>query len=157
VIEIGSGHGGSLWAWCRVAAPDATIVSVDLPGGPFGSQDIDYARWRRFAQPGQRLQLIQGDSRDPAVVEQVKSVVPSAEFLLIDGDHTYEACMADYRTYGPLVRDGLVAFHDVTVHDDPGCGVDRVWREIRHGSSVELIDDDARGWRHWGGIGVLLR
>jgi hypothetical protein len=33
VVEIGSARGGTLWAWCQVAADAAVIVSVDLPRG----------------------------------------------------------------------------------------------------------------------------
>src|ERR671937_1324081 len=37
VIEIGAGHGGMLAAFCAAAAEDATIISIGLEGGPFGS------------------------------------------------------------------------------------------------------------------------
>lgn len=36
VVEIGTARGGTLFLWCRLAPNDATIISVDLPGGPFG-------------------------------------------------------------------------------------------------------------------------
>lgn len=36
VVEIGRAGGGSLWGFCQAAADDATIVSLDLPEGPFG-------------------------------------------------------------------------------------------------------------------------
>src|SRR5204862_237941 len=44
VVEIGTARGGTFFVWCRVARPDAVIVSIDLPGGRFGggyaSEDI---------------------------------------------------------------------------------------------------------------------
>src|SRR5580765_3151499 len=36
VMEIGTNHGGTLCIFSRLAAHDATIISVDLPGGEFG-------------------------------------------------------------------------------------------------------------------------
>ena len=36
VLEIGTAKGGSLYLWIQAATDDATIVSVDLPGGDFG-------------------------------------------------------------------------------------------------------------------------
>jgi hypothetical protein len=36
VLEIGTARGGTFYAWCKMAEPDATIISIDLPGGPFG-------------------------------------------------------------------------------------------------------------------------
>src|SRR5271168_3349491 len=34
-LEIGTWSGGTLFMTCRVADPDATVISVDLPGGAF--------------------------------------------------------------------------------------------------------------------------
>src|SRR6185437_6402969 len=36
VLEIGTARGGTLFAWCAMAAMDATIISLDLPGGIHG-------------------------------------------------------------------------------------------------------------------------
>src|ERR1039458_1756739 len=36
VVEIGTAHGGTLFLWCRLAHPQATVVSIDLPGGIHG-------------------------------------------------------------------------------------------------------------------------
>src|SRR5918994_5418053 len=36
VVEIGTDRGGTLFAWCRLADPEAVLVSIDLPGGLFG-------------------------------------------------------------------------------------------------------------------------
>lgn len=36
VLEIGTARGGTLFLFTRVAGPEATIISIDLPRGPFG-------------------------------------------------------------------------------------------------------------------------
>src|SRR5581483_5159299 len=36
VVEIGTKFGGTLAMWCAVAHPEATIISIDLPGGIHG-------------------------------------------------------------------------------------------------------------------------
>ena len=36
VIEIGTALGGTLYLWTQAAAADALVISIDLPGGPFG-------------------------------------------------------------------------------------------------------------------------
>jgi len=36
VLEIGTAGDGTLFVWCRLASDDATVISVDLPGGLFG-------------------------------------------------------------------------------------------------------------------------
>jgi len=122
VLEIGTARGGILFIWCRLASDDSTIVSVDLPGGPFGG---GYPMWRTvlykyFKKPRQKLHLIRGDSHDPRTLEKVKKILGGGEldFLFIDGDHTYEGVRRDFEMYSPLVRrGGVVAFHDIAPHD----------------------------------------
>src|SRR6516164_9531090 len=36
MLEIGSAKGGTPFVWCQMADPEATVVSVDLPGGDSG-------------------------------------------------------------------------------------------------------------------------
>jgi len=160
VVEIGRGRGGTLWALCRAAADDATIVSVDLPGGPFGGM-ADTAdirdRLAAHAGPGQHLHLVQADSRAPETVERVRELAPQVDLLFIDGDHTYEGVAADYELYAPLVRPGgLIAFHDILPHSaEVGCEVDRFWDELA-GEKIAITspsEENARG--QWGGIGIL--
>jgi hypothetical protein len=43
VLEIGTVGGGTLFLFTRAADPDAKIISMDLPGGPFGG---GYPRWK---------------------------------------------------------------------------------------------------------------
>ncbi|MEM1990703.1 MAG: hypothetical protein QW782_08765 [Candidatus Bathyarchaeia archaeon] len=64
LLEIGTANGGTLFLFCQVAEPDATIISIDLPGGPFGG---GYPEWRiplykSFAKERQRIHLIRGNS-----------------------------------------------------------------------------------------------
>ena len=156
-------EGGTLWAWCKLAEPDATVVSVDLPGGAYGGGYDDDAvrRFRSYASRGQRLEFVQRDSHDPETVAAVESILGPAmlDFLFIDGDHSYEGVKQDCEMYAPLVRrGGLIAFHDVLPHPEvPDCQVDRFWTEVRKNRRhLEfLYPEDIRSWGQWGGIGVL--
>ena len=135
VVEIGTLKGGTLWAWCRLAVDDAVIVSIDLPGGPFGGGYEEEAtdRLRSYAQSSQAVHLIRGDSHDPATLERVTQILGGRgiELLFIDADHTYNGVRRDFELFSPLVRPGgLIAFHDVVLHDDRSCEVDRLWREV---------------------------
>jgi len=137
VLEIGTARGGTLCLLTRVAAPDALVISVDLPEGPFGG---GYPAWksplyRSFAGPGQRVELIRGDSAAPQTRDRVERLLAdrSLDLLLIDGDHSYRGVRRDFETYAPLVRPGgMVVFHDV--HPGPAervGGVPEFWRQIR--------------------------
>jgi predicted O-methyltransferase YrrM len=163
VLEIGTCSGGTLWALCRVAAPDARIVSVDLPGGPSsGGTVVEPTVLGTYVLPTQRSHFFRGDSHRPEIREAVRETLTSAgpvDLLMIDGDHTYDGVKQDFEDYAPFVRDGgLIVFHDILHHPKvPACQVDRFWQEIRaryHHVEYCQPRHDA-GWGQWGGIGVL--
>jgi cephalosporin hydroxylase len=137
VVEIGTAHGGSLLLWARAAAPDALIVSVDLP--PWELDDPAELEKRQriasVASSGQRLHLVRGSSHDPAVLAEARRLLDArpVDFLFIDGDHSYDGVARDFRDYAPLVRPGgIVAFHDIHPHSRAwGGDVPRFWREVR--------------------------
>lgn len=159
ILEIGTASGGTLFLFSRVASEDATIISVDLPGGPFGR---GYPKWRiplykSFALPKQQIHLIRANSRDRGTLEQVKAILEGEQidFLFIDGDHSYYGVTRDFGMYGPLVRKrGIIVFHDIVpgLRENVG-GVPEFWREIKDNyDSREIVKD----WNQNGyGIGVL--
>lgn len=165
VLEIGTLTGGTLKAWCEATPDSALVVSVDLPGGEWGGgyTPEQAERIRGFARPGQRVELIQGDSQDPAVFATVLDVLRGrpVDFLFIDGDHSLEGVTADFDEYGQLVTPGgLIAFHDITVHTQvPDCRVSELWARVAPSWPARtwefVVDGDERTWGPWAGIGVL--
>jgi cephalosporin hydroxylase len=159
VLEIGTADGGTLFAHARLAAPDALVLSVDLPEGPFGG---GYPAWRTplyeaFARPGQRLELLRADSHAPATAERIEELLGGrrVEYAFIDGDHTYDGVRRDFELCRRFAADdAVVAFHDIAVHpSETGCEVHKFWREVkeryRHEEFVRDADQDCYG------IGVL--
>lgn len=134
VMEIGTHWGGTLHFWTRVAPDDATIISMDLPGGKFGG---GYSSWKKplyqsFERASQDLHLLRCDSHEASSLDSVNAILAGRkiDFLLIDGDHSYEGVKRDWEMYSPLVRSGgLVAFHDVAKSYDE-TQVERFWREL---------------------------
>jgi cephalosporin hydroxylase len=163
VVEIGTRKGGSFFAWCQVAEPDALIVSIDLPGGAFGGgyEEADIPIFRSYAQPGQELHFLRADSHDPATRRELLTILAGRDidFLMIDGDHTYDGVRQDFALYSPLVkRRGLIAFHDIVHHEQvPRCQVDRFWNEIKRNYRYRefVSEGEERSWGNWAGIGVL--
>ncbi len=159
-LEIGTAHGGTLFFLCRLACPEATIISVDLPRGRLsGYGPVLRLLFEQFPTRAQRLFLLQGDSHSLDMRDQVKEVLAGQEldYLFIDADHTYEGVRSDFEMYNPLVRKGgLIAFHDIVEGPQESVGgVPLFWNEIKVGCrSIEIIEDHRQGW---GGIGVLFR
>jgi predicted O-methyltransferase YrrM len=160
VVEIGTAHGGTLFLFCQTVAPDAQIVSIDLPNGIHGG---GYPYWRtgvyqRFARQNQRLSCLRADSHAPETLLKLKSVIGNQpiDFLFIDGDHTYDGVKKDFELYSPCVKPGgLIVFHDIAKHlEHFNCHVDDFWNEIKqHYEHREFIHDRNQGSC---GIGVLF-
>jgi predicted O-methyltransferase YrrM len=165
MLEIGTANGGSLFAFMRVCAPDAHVISVDLPHGKFGG---GYPIWKvpiykSFGERGQRLDLLRGDSHSPETLASVKSLLggETLDFLFIDGDHSYEGVRHDFESYRSLVRPGgLIAFHDIAPPHagvskemyDPG-DVPQFWTELKaQYGGQEFVDPSGHGCF---GIGII--
>jgi predicted O-methyltransferase YrrM len=163
VVEIGTARGGTLYAWCQVAAPNALLVSIDLPGGLFGGgyTGDDVSTFRAYGRPEQRLHFIRADSHASETRSMLETILNGGhvDFLMIDGDHTYDGVRRDFEMYAPLVGQGNpIAFHDTLPHPEgSSCEVERFWNEIRseysHTEFVDLGSDPLAP--QYGGIGVL--
>jgi cephalosporin hydroxylase len=155
VVEIGSDKGGSFYAWCQIATSDALLISVDLPGGPFGAFSEDVIEvLGSYGRDQQLVVSIVGDSRDPATLARVNQLLKGRpiDLLFIDGDHSYVGVRNDFERYAAFAK--RVVLHDIVPHPrQPECQVDRYWREIRAGRSIiEFIDPEDD---QWGGLGLV--
>lgn len=157
VLEIGTSMGGTLFLWTRLATNDATIVSVDLPGGSFGGgySPLRTPVYRLFARESQDLQLMRANSHESGTLDKVRRIFDPApvDLLFIDGDHTYEGVKRDWEMYSPLVRPGgLVAFHDIAGNYDD-TQVKRFWDSIKDNYEHREYSVDPKGYY---GIGVIV-
>lgn len=176
IVEIGSARGGTFWAFCQVAADDALLISIDLPGGDFGGSEIDqwtktgrdkYGSRNREAMRGhlradQRAEFIQANSQLKTTRHQLVRALQGRpiDFLMIDGDHSYEGVRKDFELYYDLVaEDGVIAFHDILPHPkEPRTQVHRFWDEIKDETTLEFKNPtEDWGWGQWGGIGVVMK
>jgi predicted O-methyltransferase YrrM len=159
IIEIGTARGGTLFLFSRVAADDASIISIDLMSEKSGG---GYPKWkaplyRSFALKDQQIHLLNEDSHEEATRRKAEEILEGekVDFIFIDGDHSYNGVKRDFELYSPLVRKGgIIAFHDIA-KPVPGSveGVYKFWQEvIRKYKYQEIIRDANQGWA---GIGLL--
>lgn len=161
VCEIGAAGGGTLFLFTRAAAPEATLVTVDVQFDPARK-----AALRSFARDGQEVVCLEGDSHSRETLRAVEDSFAGRplDLLFIDGDHSYEGVSADFQLYSPLVRrGGLVVFHDIVpdyrtryglkTRTDAG-GVPLFWSEVKaaHAAVEEIVEDAGQDGY---GIGVL--
>lgn len=159
ILEIGTAEGGVFWLLCRVAAADATLISLDLPpterfsGGIKHEIDLESMK-----MPGQKVHVIHGNSHAQETPAQIQKILgdQKLDLLFIDGDHTYEGVHQDFTMYSPFVRaGGFIVFHDIVKSVWPGCQVDRLWEELTQNQILSPKAIIGQVPSHYGGIGIL--
>jgi predicted O-methyltransferase YrrM len=139
-MEIGTLWGGTFYAHCAIAAPQAHLIAVDAFPHEHGPSMT--ARFRRLARASQTVTCIWADSHAESTARDVAAALRGEhlDLLFLDGDHTFEGVERDYEMYSPLVRDGgIIALHDISAHVDGG--VPAFWRTLRaQHEHVEFID-----------------
>jgi predicted O-methyltransferase YrrM len=158
-VEIGTARGGTLFLLTQALSPGARLVSVDLHFGPFGG---GYPHWKiplfhALAMGGPQLTLLRGSSQTPEMRDRVGTTLGGlADFILIDGDHSYEGAKRDFELYRELVAPGgIIAFHDIVPGSEERVGgVPRLGQELKaQYPHRELVRD----WKQGGFcIGLLL-
>ncbi len=161
IVEIGTATGGTFYALCQAAPSDAHIISIDLPGGPFGGgYDLnDVQVFKTYAKAGQTIYFMPEDSHTgdtkKGLLDRLKG--KKIDVLFIDGDHSYAGVKKDFELYEPLVaKGGIIIFHDICKHATaPECEVEKFWNEIKDKyENKEIIDPEDD---EWGGIGILIK
>jgi cephalosporin hydroxylase len=134
IIETGIAHGGSLvFSASMLALLDMTdAIAAGITLDPNKSErkvlglDIDIRAHNRAAieahPMASRIQMIQGSSIDPEIIEQVKQIAQNYQRILVclDSNHTHEHVLAELRAYAPLTSVGsyCVVF-DTIIEDMP--------------------------------------
>jgi predicted O-methyltransferase YrrM len=157
VMEIGTFRGGTLFVFSQLAAPGATMISLDFHMSFFGKVygALQRPLLRKFVRNGKSLYMVRENSHLPQTLDTIRKILRGhqLDFLFIDGDHSYEGVREDFMMYSPLVREGgLIAFHDIA--DSGGSReVHRLWNELKpnyqHDEFIHVTGDRAMG------IGVL--
>ena len=143
IIETGIAHGGSLiLSASLLALLDYTdAVSNAEAFNPLQSKrkvigvDIDIRAHNRQAieahPMSHMIQMFQGSSIDPALVQQVRQAASGYQRVLVclDSNHTHEHVLAELAAYSPLVSSGSYCIvYDTVVEDMPAeLFPDRPW------------------------------
>lgn len=129
IIETGVARGGSLIFY-------ASMLELIGGTGRVLGVDIDIRPHNRAAIEGhpmmRRIELLQGSSIDPAVVQQVQERAKGCQRVLValDSNHTHAHVLAELEAYAPLVtRDSYLVVFDTCIQRTPDALiVDRPWR-----------------------------
>jgi cephalosporin hydroxylase len=134
IVETGIAHGGSLILSASMlalldycdAVESGEMLDPRKPKRRVVAVDIDIRAHNRAAieahPMANRIDMIQGSSIDPDVVEQVRAKVGGAGRVLVslDSNHTHDHVLGELEAYAPLVTAGsyCVVF-DTIIEDLP--------------------------------------
>jgi Methyltransferase domain len=149
-VEIGTAEGGSL---ARIAAHSDEVHSIDLVRCP-------------AAQPD-HVELHVGDSHEllPALLERFTAEGRTADFVLVDGDHSRAGVRQDLLDLlsSPAVSRTVIVLHD-TFNGEVRAGITDV--DFSAYPAVALVELDMTGGymartgpfagQLWGGIGLVV-
>jgi predicted O-methyltransferase YrrM len=147
LVEIGVAEGASAFALRRVADVSAVLYLVDpyLPGRIPGLNLTKLCAQRNVnGCTNATVRFLEDFSHNAS-----KTWRTAIDFLFIDGDHSYEACMRDWQEWSPFVEaSGIVAFHDARTFQGgwpredwgPVMVVNQLFRE-RVNSDWTIIDE----------------
>lgn len=134
VIETGIARGGSLILSASI------LELVAQCGGPVDSKvvgiDIDIRAHNKKAildhPMSKRIEMIEGSSIDPAIIDQVSRLAAQSKNVLIflDSNHTHEHVLEELLAYGPMVSRGsyIVVFDSVIENMPDNLFADRPWK-----------------------------
>jgi len=143
IIETGIAHGGSLifsasmlalLDMCEAIETGATLDPKQSKRRVLGI-DIDIRAHNREAieahPMASRIQMIQGSSIAPEIIEQVRQVAQGYQRILVclDSNHTHDHVLAELEAYAPLTSvDSYCVVMDTLVEDMPKAMFpDRPW------------------------------
>jgi len=143
IIETGIAHGGSLILSASMlalldyadAAAAGTTLDPRSPKRKVLGLDIDIRAHNRTAieahPMASRIEMIQGSSIDPAIIQQVKKRAADFKRIMVclDSNHTHDHVLAELNAYAPLVSVGSYCIvMDTGIEDLPPelCN-DRPW------------------------------
>ena len=143
IIETGIAHGGSLIFSASMLAmldmcdaiESGSVIDPKQSNRKVLGIDIDIRAHNRAAieahPMSSRIQMIQGSSIAPEVIDQVKNIAKDHKRVLVclDSNHTHDHVLAELQAYAPLTSVGsyCVVF-DTIVEDMPAdMFPDRLW------------------------------
>ena len=141
IVEIGSAEGGHVYLLSSVLDKRKRHIIITID--PWGKRTKYSKHYRRYLKCVKMLKKvyphidyyhIRGDSQSEVTLKRLEAMLKgigcNIGFLFIDGAHSRNVVLADWKNYSALVEDkGLVGFHDVIAYKS----VAAAWQEITAG------------------------
>ena len=146
-MEIGVWHGVSTVILRRAMAPEGVLYAVDpFPPGRLGTSLQERIAHREVGRVARgHVRWVRQTGAEGAAAARAEGLT-GADFVFIDGDHSFAGIEADWAAWGPLVLPGgVVALHDSrssATRDLSGAGSARFTQEqVHQDDRFELLEE----------------
>ena len=133
IIETGIAHGGSLIfsaSMLELIGSEGRVLGIDIEIREHNRKEIE--RHPLF----KRIDLLEGSSIDPVIVEQVYNFAKDKKRILVilDSMHTHQHVLKELEIYSPLVKPGdyLIVFDTVINEMPDNFFPDRPWSKTNN-------------------------
>ena len=141
-VEIGVLYGGSIIEQMK-DSQECIFVGIDPFSGYYGNsydphRKVDLTEHYDIVKNNidennpnnHKYHLLKGFSGD--MVDEFKKLNLQIDYLFIDGDHSYQGVMDDFKNYSPFVsKDGIIVFDNYN---------DNAWQEVTTAVDELLLD-----------------
>ena len=143
IVETGVAHGGSLIYYASLckAMEKGRIIGIDIEIRSHNRTAVENHELASY------ITLIEGDSTDSNIVDQVKALVKPDETVLVilDSNHTKQHVLKELNAYSSLVTKGsyIVATDGSMkdLHDVPRGDPEWIWDNPTE-AALEFVDDN---------------
>lgn len=143
LVETGVAHGGSLIFYASLfeAMGHGRVIGVDIEIRPHNRVAIEAHAMAK------RIDLVEGSSTAPEVIDQVKRLIGADKKVLVvlDSNHTKGHVLDELRLYGPMIDVGsyIVATDGIMeqVAGGPRTGEDWTWNHPKAAAHAFVAED----------------
>ena len=143
LVETGVAHGGSLIFYASLfeAMGKGRVIGIDIEIRPHNRQAIEAHPMKK------RIELLEGSSTAPEIVDQVKAMIAPGETVLVvlDSNHTKGHVLDELRAYGPMLNVGsyIVATDGIMeqVVGAPRTSEDWTWNNPKQAAHAFVAED----------------
>lgn len=119
IVEIGIKEGGNLKILSTLLPEEGLAIGIDP------RKEIPW----KMNDAKCKVSHIAGDSHSKDTIKKLVMLLKGQkiDLLFIDGDHSYQGMLQDFKDYSPFVRDGgIIAIHDIYYLEE----VINAWRDL---------------------------
>jgi predicted O-methyltransferase YrrM len=138
-LEIGTALGSSMISVMK-SKYDTNFYGIDLFLTETGSKPKKQVRniINNFNKKNHKFYLIEGDSKEKNVIDQIKQINEGIDLFYIDGNHTADYAYSDFINYEKFLNPGGIVVFDDSCFGDTEIGIKNLKKDDHLKNYIDL-------------------